>query len=603
MKFRVSEWMEAYFKRRHGQWVSAHPYLVIALTFLATVLGGVGLMNFHWEANAIKLWIPSNSDFTKDFNYLWTNHPPEMRFHSVLFTTNTGENMLQPKYFRQARTTDDSGVFGMIFLMTMLFQMYEVDPATLDFETQLIHILNNQDRFTDGFVSYSHVARSFSDIASANIFTDVNMVVLGFAIVFIYVLIMLGNFDCVENRVFVSLAGLVAVFMALIASYGICCSLGFPFSPLHNFIPFLILGLGIDDMFVIMQAWNKFAEHRKDLSKVEKFGETLQKAGVSITVTSLTDFLAFAIGASTLLPALKSFCMYCGIGILITYVLQATWFVAWMSIDQDRIDSGRTLLCTSQNSVSAKHVSRCLKKVDKNLLQGGFDSYGKVLSRNLLVKVGILSLTAVILAFSIWNTWLLEQKFDPVWFLPKDSYLFQWFELKSQYYPSQGETVHVFMTDLDLPEEFPKIKSVAEAISSQQDIISHVDSWALQFTNYVSQFEDANLITSDTGLFQRRLTQFLFSPSGSKYRLLFHYSEPVQCGKPSPNISMSIFEFTHRLLEGPSEQIPAMNRIKAIIREANFSGHVFPFSKGYATWETDEVRSNQKGQLHAHYGQ
>lgn len=86
---------------RHGQWVSAHPYLVIALTFLATVLGGVGLMNFHWEANAIRLWIPSNSDFTKDFNFLWNNHPPEMRFHSVLFTTTTEENILQPKYFRQ----------------------------------------------------------------------------------------------------------------------------------------------------------------------------------------------------------------------------------------------------------------------------------------------------------------------------------------------------------------------------------------------------------------------------------------------------------------------------------------------------------------------
>lgn len=71
----------------------------------------------------------------------------------------------------------------------------------MDFEAQLIHVLNNQDLFTDGLVSYSHVARSFSDIASANIFTDVNMVVLGFAIVFIYVLVMLGNFDCVENRV------------------------------------------------------------------------------------------------------------------------------------------------------------------------------------------------------------------------------------------------------------------------------------------------------------------------------------------------------------------------------------------------------------------
>lgn len=41
-----------------------------------------------------------------------------------------------------------------------------------------------------------------------------------------------------------SLAGLGSVYMAMVASYGICCTLGFPFSPLHNFIPFLLMGLG-----------------------------------------------------------------------------------------------------------------------------------------------------------------------------------------------------------------------------------------------------------------------------------------------------------------------------------------------------------------------
>ncbi len=30
----------------------------------------------------------------------------------------------------------------------------------------------------------------------------------------------------------------------MVSSYGVCCSLGFAFSPLHNFIPFLLMGLG-----------------------------------------------------------------------------------------------------------------------------------------------------------------------------------------------------------------------------------------------------------------------------------------------------------------------------------------------------------------------
>ena len=53
------------------------------------------------------------------------------------------------------------------------------------------------------------------------------------------------------------LTGLFSVLMALVTSYGICSILGFFISPLHNFIPFLLLGLGVDDMFVIVQAFKQ----------------------------------------------------------------------------------------------------------------------------------------------------------------------------------------------------------------------------------------------------------------------------------------------------------------------------------------------------------
>lgn len=52
-------------------------------------------------------------------------------------------------------------------------------------------------------------------------------------------------------------------------------------------------------MFVIAQAWNNFARTKKSLSDEVKFGITMEKAGVAITVTSLTDFLAFAVGSTT----------------------------------------------------------------------------------------------------------------------------------------------------------------------------------------------------------------------------------------------------------------------------------------------------------------
>lgn len=46
-------------------------------------------------------------------------------------------------------------------------------------------------------------------------------------------------------------------------------------------------------------------------------------AGVSITVTSITDIVAFLISATTVLPALSSFCVYSALGVMALYILQA----------------------------------------------------------------------------------------------------------------------------------------------------------------------------------------------------------------------------------------------------------------------------------------
>ena len=55
----------------------------------------------------------------------------------------------------------------------------------------------------------------------------------------------------------------------------------------------------------------------------------MKNSGVAITVTSLTDFLAFAVGGTTTVPALESFCIFCGLGIVAVsnYVLNTKMFM------------------------------------------------------------------------------------------------------------------------------------------------------------------------------------------------------------------------------------------------------------------------------------
>jgi len=69
-------------------------------------------------------------------------------------------------------------------------------------------------------------------------------------------------------------------------------------------------------------------------------------------------------------------------------------------------------------AASVKNAS--LKRIKK--FGHFFEIYGRFLTLR-PVKMGVLVTTGVLLGASVWGNVLLRQEFDPMWFLPKDSYL------------------------------------------------------------------------------------------------------------------------------------------------------------------------------------
>ena len=87
-------------------------------------------------------------------------------------------------------------------------------------------------------------------------------------------------------------------------------------------------GIGIDDMFIMLATWRKTSVR---LPVEERLGQTYSEAAVSITITSVTDALAFGIGSITKLPAIRVFCLYTGIAIIFDYLYQVRFVcVSWV---------------------------------------------------------------------------------------------------------------------------------------------------------------------------------------------------------------------------------------------------------------------------------
>ena len=62
-----------------------------------------------------------------------------------------------------------------------------------------------------------------------------------------------------------------SILLGLLVSLGLASALSLPYTPMHAILPFLCLGIGIDDMFVIMQCLNNIkyvSSEEKILPKV-----------------------------------------------------------------------------------------------------------------------------------------------------------------------------------------------------------------------------------------------------------------------------------------------------------------------------------------------
>ena len=163
---------------------------------------------------------------------------------------------------------------------------------------------------------------------------DVTLLGSALLLIFIYSIVVLGSCSPIHMRLVSAMIGLSCVGISLASGYGVAFYLGYKFSDMHGVLPFLILGLGVDDMFVIVNTIDQTPDH---LSAKERFVMGLTHAGPSITITSVTDGLSFFIGSLANSPALGSFCFFCGCCVVMLYFSFLTIFSPWFLEDLERM--------------------------------------------------------------------------------------------------------------------------------------------------------------------------------------------------------------------------------------------------------------------------
>ena len=181
--------------------------------------------------------------------------------------------------------------------------------------------------------------KSIDDSINESTSGDIIFITITFTIMCTFTCFALSRF---RNRVtghgLAGMVGLIAVAMGIASAFGLVILCQVKFVSTVGVLPFLILGVAIDDMFIILDELDRTDFN---LETRELLATVLANVGGTVTMTTLTDLVAFAVSTMSVFPAIQIFCTYAAVAITFSYLMIMTFFVAFLVYEVKRIKQGR----------------------------------------------------------------------------------------------------------------------------------------------------------------------------------------------------------------------------------------------------------------------
>uniref|UniRef100_A0A0N4ZK45 SSD domain-containing protein n=1 Tax=Parastrongyloides trichosuri TaxID=131310 RepID=A0A0N4ZK45_PARTI len=153
--------------------------------------------------------------------------------------------------------------------------------------------------------------------------------VTGFVLMIVFVALNVGFGSIYYNsvdigKVIVALGSILCPILAITSTYGMISAFGMRTNSFMLVMPFLVMGIGVDDAFLMIHTFQRLGN--EGLGKVDRMGIVYEEVGPSITITSLTNFISFLIGATTPTPEIRMFCAATAIAMALGYIYELILF-------------------------------------------------------------------------------------------------------------------------------------------------------------------------------------------------------------------------------------------------------------------------------------
>ncbi|XP_035285995.1 NPC intracellular cholesterol transporter 1 [Anguilla anguilla] len=274
--------------------------------------------------------------------------------------------------------------------------------------------------------------RSIEDEIDRESASDITTIIISYAIMFLYISLALGHIHSlrrllVDSKISLGIAGIIIVLSSVSCSLGIFSYAGVPLTLIViEVIPFLVLAVGVDNIFIIVQTYQR-DERMPQEELHQQIGRILGDVAPSMLLSSLSETVAFFLGALSSMPAVRTFSLFAGLAVFIDFLLQISCFVSLLGLDIKRQEANRLdiLCCVPLSEGQEEKTDGCL-----------FHFFKKVYAPFILkewVRPIVVAVFVAMLSFSIAVTNKVEIGLEQTLSMPDDSYVLDYFTNLSAY--------------------------------------------------------------------------------------------------------------------------------------------------------------------------
>lgn len=373
----------------------------------------------------------------------------------------------------------------------------ELTNMELEFVDRILELkqqISSSDFTVEPYIYYA----SSSEIVRGLI-KDVNLLLIAFLVMVVFCAYALSKPDLVRSQLLLGVGAVFTIILSLASGYGLMFCIGIPLTSISALIPFALLGIGLDDMFIITGALDRTSSDNNSIE--ERVEKTIREIGGSISVSSITTFIAYLLGSFfSSMPGIEWFCIYAFTMIFLNFIFQLTFFVAVIAIDDRRIKSNRydLMFC-----IKAKTSEKTHEQSPRNNNHNNNTSISsKIMKRysdillNPTSKVITIILFAALLSVGIFYASKIKTELDFRSLFPEDSFVHDYLNAIDEYTAGSSlnlNKAYFYFRDVDHSNPLMRNemqKYIDEMVETPYVTNSPLLFWMRDFDTFISSVDE-----------------------------------------------------------------------------------------------------------------